>query len=679
MIYKKIPELLAPAGSPEALHAAVSAGADAVYMGLSGFNARANASNFGHEEFRDAAKLCRLYNRKMYITLNTLAFDREIDEVISEAYFCACEGVDAFIVQDFGLIKVLRKTIPEIPIHSSTQCATHNLEQIKTLASLGVSRAVVARELSRGDLEEIMRKTPIEIEAFVHGALCMSHSGTCLMSAYMGGRSGNRGECAQPCRLPYRMGDDAESYPLSLRDLSLCTHVEELCKIGIDSFKIEGRMKSAEYVYGVVSVWRRLLDERRNATDVEVCELESIFSRGGFTDGYYTLKKGKEMFGVRSQEDKKKTRDIEKTTDITLPKIPVSVSFEKTDSFAHLTLCGGGRTASVELEAITAEGEGTSEEVIRDAVTKFGGTCFEAGEANVKLDAPAFFRRSTLNAARREAASLLEEAIAGSLSDIPRRDIEKPNGSRFEYSGLWVVFATDRPVSAQEIEKLIKMGIKRVFLPFGTDIPCPSGFCGTVLPKAVFEKDRETFEKALDKAFELGYRDAYADNLGVAMMAYKKGFRIYGGQGLNVLNSHTSNVLRELGFEALTVSPEMTDASRRGFESPIPSGEVVWGRAPLMLVENCIMGVRGKCIDCGKLPCKKRGMLRDRTGESFPVIPDSFHRAVIYNSRPTYRADLKRSDSISFGVIVITDEVDVIGTAERVISKKAPDFKFTRK
>jgi putative protease len=679
MTNRKKPELLAPAGSAEALCAAVCAGADAVYMGLSRFNARINADNFKPDELLDAVKLCRLHQKKLYITLNTLIFNREIEEALKEAYFCAEAGVDAFIVQDIGLISLLKKALPEVEIHASTQCATHSLEQIKTLAGLGVSRAVVARELSEYDLREIMRSTPIEVEAFVHGALCMSHSGTCLMSAYMGGRSGNRGECAQPCRLPYTLERSDNKYPLSLRDLSLASHAKELIDMGIDSLKIEGRMKSAEYVYNTVSVWRRLIDENRNATSGEMAELERIFSRTGFTDGYYTLKKGKQMFGIRSADDKENTRRAERATEYKLPEIPVEAHFAIKDGVtAELSLKARGKEAKSSCEALVAEGAGTGAEVIRDAVTKLGDTPFVCESFEITMDSPVFLKRSSLNALRRETAKKLEDMLTGEKRDIPERKIDPPDDKTFENGGLWVIYAQPCRVDRAEVLRLFEGGAEKVFVPMSVDFECPDSRCGFLLPRAVFEKDREAFERELDRLKALGYECCLAENLGVGITAMKKGFAVYGGAGLSAVNPYSAQALAGLGFKALLLSGEVTEAQKGRMKSPVPLGDCVWGRAPLMLVENCIMGVRDNCFGCLE-NCHKKGRLTDRTGESFPVLPDLYHRSVIYNSRPTYRADLPVSEKISFRAIYITDEVSAPEILEKVKEGRAPDFKFTRK
>ena len=277
-----LPELLAPAGSFTALEAAIDAGADAVYFAGESFGARAFAKNFTREEIAEAAKLCRAYSVKSYITLNTLIYDREMRDVLEYAAFLENAGIDALIIADMGAATEIHKHIPSMRLHGSTQFSGHNAEAARFLAEHGFERMVAARELSQKDLTALVNASPIEIETFIHGALCVCHSGQCLFSSMIGGRSGNRGMCAQPCRLP----DASGKYPLSLKDLSMASRIPELLSTGAASLKIEGRMKSPEYVHGVTKIYRRLLDERRNATKEENLELAEIFSRDGFTTGY---------------------------------------------------------------------------------------------------------------------------------------------------------------------------------------------------------------------------------------------------------------------------------------------------------------------------------------------------------------------------------------------------------
>lgn len=297
------PELLSPAGSMEALRAAVMGGADAVYIGGSEFNARINAANFSISEIKEASDFCHKNGVRLHVTVNILILDREMKkalEYVKELYLC---GVDAIICADMGLAREIHRHFPDLELHASTQMSGHNADAAKMLSEMGFSRMVCAREMSCRDISLLCKNSPVDIEMFIHGAICVCHSGQCLMSSLIGGRSGNRGLCAQPCRMQYNGG-----YPLSIKDMCLAEHITEILELGVCSLKIEGRMKSPEYVYGVTRIYRRLLDEERNATAKEVKELSDLFSRSGFTDGYFTGKISKQMNGIRSEADKRATQ-----------------------------------------------------------------------------------------------------------------------------------------------------------------------------------------------------------------------------------------------------------------------------------------------------------------------------------------------------------------------------------
>lgn len=303
--------LLSPAGSMDALAAAISAGADEVYLGGARFNARANAKNFTRDQLIEAGKKCREAGVRLLITLNTLVTDRELPDVLEEVGFLESDvRPDAYIIQDLGLASRIRKAFPDAVLHASTQLRQHASAAAVILQSLGFSRVVLAREMPIGEIRSYVRNSPIDTEVFVHGAFCVCESGGCLMSSVIGRRSGNRGECAQPCRLPYR---GANPYPLSMKDNCLASRLVELTEAGVKAFKIEGRMKSADYVFRVTSVYRKLLDEKRMPTEKELDELERAFSRSGFTDGYFTGRTSPDMFGVRREEDKRLSREIRKT------------------------------------------------------------------------------------------------------------------------------------------------------------------------------------------------------------------------------------------------------------------------------------------------------------------------------------------------------------------------------
>jgi putative protease len=303
---RRLPELLAPAGSPEALSAAVRGGADAVYFGGRTANARNAAKNFSDGEIAQAVKFLRDNGRYAYIALNILHTDRELPEVLKFAELCVKSGAHAFIIQDLGLAQIIRNYFSrsDIKLHASTQAAGHNSDAARRLCELGFSRMVAARELDCDNLKYLIDNSPIETEIFAHGALCSSHSGRCFMSLALGGaRSANRGMCAQPCRLRYESG-----YVLSLKDLCLAGRVKELIELSPAGLKIEGRMKAPEYVYNVCKVYRACLDEGRNATGAEIDFLAGVFSRSGFTDGYYARRLGRDMYGIRTEENKAESK-----------------------------------------------------------------------------------------------------------------------------------------------------------------------------------------------------------------------------------------------------------------------------------------------------------------------------------------------------------------------------------
>ncbi len=302
----KKPELLSPAGSFEAATAAVSAGADAIYVGGRMLNARMNAKNLTDAELEKCAELCRKHGVRFYVTVNTAVYDKELKSAVEYIDMLYKIGTDALIISDLGLVSLIKDRYPNMELHASTQASGHNIECAEAFAKAGFSRMVCARELSKNEINELCKGSPIEIEQFVHGAMCVSQSGQCLASAVMGGRSGNRGVCAQPCRMKYN-----GKYPLSLKDMCLAGHITEILQSGVASLKLEGRMKSPTYVYGVTSVYRRLIDETRNASNAEIKQLSELFSRSGFTDGYYVGKTDGSMLGIRDEKDKSASSRIQ--------------------------------------------------------------------------------------------------------------------------------------------------------------------------------------------------------------------------------------------------------------------------------------------------------------------------------------------------------------------------------
>ncbi|MBO5939529.1 MAG: U32 family peptidase [Clostridia bacterium] len=618
-------ELLCPAGSPAALFAAIEAGADAVYLGGVAFNARMGAKNFTADELRDGISLAHAYGAKVYLTANTLVYDKELDDFLRAAEDAYLMGADALILADLGGARMIRERIP-IELHASTQVSGHGAFAAKELAEMGFSRMVCAREMSARDLRSFVEKSPIEAEVFVHGALCVCHSGQCLFSSLVGGRSGNRGECAQPCRLPFGEGKK-QSYPLSLKDLCLARYVPELMEMGIASFKIEGRMKSPEYVRDTAKIWRRLIDENRGANDDELRELASIFSRGGFTDGYYTERIDRKMLGVRSEQDKQSTRVLTPFDKITR-KLPIDLSVSvAADAPVRMTLTArDGRSVTVEGEIPqTAKTAPMNEESVLRSVTKLGNTPYIASTAHAEVEERLMLPISSLNALRRSAVDALNEAAQpkrsaedfGTVSPLPK--LARRGASRSA-----VFYFPDRiPDEAYDFFDLIYTPLERY----------DGSTNGVFLPPVIFDGEREEIIALLHRAESLGATHALVGNLGHFSLLEGTNLIPHGDFRLNITNRESASLWEERGLCDYLLSPELTLPRLRDIGGG--SRVTVYGRIPLMVTEKCVGKELGSCENC----TDGRSVLTDRRGVRFPVLRAWKHRSLIVNSVPHYMAD----------------------------------------
>ncbi|MGM9683362.1 MAG: DUF3656 domain-containing protein [Eubacteriales bacterium] len=622
------PELLSPAGSPEALDAAIEAGADAVYLGLPSFNARINARNFTPADIAADIDRAHAYGVKVYITLNTLIFDRETDEFLRAAESAYLGGADALIVADLGGAALLRRRMPELPLHASTQLACHNIGAAQKLAELGFTRMVCAREMSRTDLRRFTEKSPIEAEVFVHGALCMSQSGGCLFSSMVGGRSGNRGECAQPCRLPYRVPKGRNEYPLSPKDLSLARYAAELIDMGVASFKIEGRMKSPEYVRDVTRVWRTLIDEHRGATDDEMRHLSEIFSRGGFTDAYYTKKVGSDMLGVRSENDKRSSARLEPFVGLKR-RVPISMKLSiKRGRPSSLCIMPHNVTVfgAVPEEAINRPLDAAS---VAANISKLGGTPYTAKSVDVELDDGLIMPVSAVNALRRAAVSALSRNTR-SEADLVALDIPSFASQNGEYRRRTAMFYLPEsiPDSAYGFFDLIY-----------TPLESYDGRCdGVAMPPVVFDSEADEVREMLRVAVKKGAKHALVGNIGHISLALDAGLVPHGDFRLNITNSHSAAQAEKLGLKDIVLSPELSLPKLRDIGGR--SLAVVYGRLPLMTTEKCLASEISDCRSCKGNAVR----LTDRRGVGFPVLRVWKHRNVILNSVPVYMAD--RADSL---------------------------------
>ena len=649
-------ELLSPAGSMEALRAAVQNGADAVYLGSEGFNARMGARNFSTDELLEAVTYCHVRGVAVHLTLNTLALDRELPDAAVLIRSAAAIGVDAFIVQDLGLVELCRQIAPDIPVHASTQMSIHSLEGVREAAALGCSRVVLARELPADQIAAICRSSPVEIEVFGHGALCMSYSGQCYFSAVIGRRSGNRGQCAQPCRLPYGYGHAAQDHPLSLKDHCLIGSLRELERMGVTSLKLEGRMKRPEYVAVVTRIYRAALDGRPvKKSDLQ--ELEAVFSRQGFTDGYFRGNVGREMLGVREKE--RPDRELMNAARATYengdtPLVPVRfyVLIRRGEKAMLAVEDGDGRIVKaagpVPEEAVNRP---LSLGELQTRLSRTGGTPYRCTEVRAALDDGLMLPASAVNALRREALARLT-AERGKRRSVPVNTfshVRMQHGPQ-EPPRLTAAVRTWDQVTG----RLLGAHPAILYLPLSEIAAHPERVArlpedirpAAVLPRVIWDRENTRTLNLLDTAWAAGVRDVLAGNLGQLSLGMSRGFRVRGDFGLNVFNSRTVHVLRHEGFASLTASFELLLAQVRGLSKPLPMEMIVYGRLPLMLTENCLIKNRTGTCSCHGAATR----LVDRTGAEFPVVPDpGTCRSVVLNGRKLYLLD-RRSEWSNLGL-----------------------------
>ncbi|MBO5859888.1 MAG: U32 family peptidase [Clostridia bacterium] len=670
-------EILAPAGSFESLQAAVRCGANAVYLGGKAFNARRNASNFSDEELCSAVDYCHKRNVKVYLTLNTLVSDSELP-IAYDAIKSACEaGIDAFIVQDIGLAAIVRRVCSSVPLHASTQMSVQSIDGIRILEKLGFSRAVLPRELSEKEIAAISSQTDMELEYFVHGALCMCVSGQCLMSSVLGGRSGNRGLCAQPCRLPFGVNGKGGSN-LSLKDLSLVDEISRLEKAGICSFKIEGRMKRPEYVAAAVTSCKNTVngirDEKLNSS------LQAVFSRSGFTKGYFEGKLGKDMFGIRRKEDVEGAStvlsDLARLYEKENPLIPVDFSATiypdapmiLTASALNKTVCVKGSTPQVALNrAVTAE-------EISERLAKCGGTQFYAKSVNVDCGEGLFVPAGELNALRRNALFELETEISEqekALVSLYNNNIASHTVQNCQIHA--------RFFNAKEIPDNLD-GISRAIVPLETDGEtverlCKSGVeVAAEIPNAVFSNS-DKYTNELLRLKSHGVSLAWVCTLDGIGIAQKAGLPFSGGLGLNVFNSVSLEEIASLGAKDTLLSCEVSLGQASHLGANIPRGIMAYGRIPLMLTRNCPIRNELSCAQCGG-----ESVLVDRMSVEFPVRCKN-GCSYILNSRPLWLGD-RQSDirNCDFTLLYFTTETkaEASETIRDFICEKSAKGDFTR-
>ena len=582
----------------------------------------------------------------MYVTLNTLVNDREIAQAVESARLASQLGADGIIIQDLGLAYAIRQALPDIPLHASTQMSIHNLAGVEAAAEMGMTRAVLARELSLEQIKFITQHASIETEVFVHGALCFCQSGQCYMSALIGRRSGNRGMCAQPCRMQYSLGGRMDDYPMSLKDNCLVDRLRELEDAGVACLKIEGRMKRPEYTAIVTKIYSKALKEHRQPSDEEMETLEKAFSRQGFTQGYFNGDK-KDMFGRREEPDK----DTEKLFTLArkgysegeLRRVPVhfyTVAEKGMPVKAIAFDDDGNRAAAMGGVPEKARGQGLTATYITEQMFKTGGTPYNCVENRAQADPGLYLPASEINDLRRRLVSELSEQRAkppirrvGKLPEKPKGKL--PTGDPAMIFQVLTEEQLSPELAALKPQYLYvpltlmteKLDLLRPFAEQGT-IPV------AVLPRVIADNEAAAVYDMLSRMFDQGVNEALVGNLGHAMLAKKAGMKLRGDFGLNTFNALSMEVIRQAGFISATASFELRLSQIRDMIKPLDTELIIYGRIPLMVSDQCIIR-----HSAGRCNCQTPGQMADRMGSVFPVVKEFGCRNVIYNAHKLYLAD----------------------------------------
>lgn len=656
-------EILAPAGNFENLKTAVLSGADSVYLGLGNFNARRNAKNFStFEEVKEAVDFCHLRGKKAHVTLNTLVYDNEIEKLIEEVEMINKAGFDAIIVQDLGVINIL-KQISHVPLHASTQLSVHNVSDAKKLKEMGFDRVVLSRELSLVEIQRILDEVDIEVEIFMHGALCMSVSGQCYFSSALGERSGNRGLCAGVCRLPFYV-NDKNRYNLSLKDACYIDYIDTFAKMGIASLKIEGRMKSNEYVKSVVCAVKDKVEKGYYNKK----QLENVFSRSGFTDGYITGKRN-DMFGIRSEEDKSYTKQISeeiKNMDIEEEKVKVNVAYDFSlgkKAYVKVTDEEGVSVEQFGPIIEQAKNKPTLKENIEKNLSKFGESIYYVDKMDGNTDDNIFIPVSAINEIRRNAIRQMDTIRLNrfktydidTLKKINKKDIVREHKNIAVLSNINLL--TNKVLNYFDIIFVPLFQVKNISKDV---IEKYSKKLGVEIPRIYFDRE-DNIESMLDTVEEIGINKALSHTIGKLYLADEKGFDVYSGFGSNITNSYSVDILEKniTNLKNITLSFENTVNNINKIKTNTPLSVIVYGYLPLMTVRNCPVNEEIGCKNCNK-----NKSLTDRMGKNFKVKCNG-QTSEIFNTYPVCIFDKldKLKDNID-RVFLFTNEnskeVDIV-------------------
>lgn len=672
-------EILAPLGGIDDLYAALNTGADAVYLGMSEFSARKNAENFSVDDLKKACDECHRRGVKVYAALNTLVYDSEVGKFADCVKSAAECGVDGLIIQDLGAADIVRRICPELPRHASTQMTLNSVSGVKAAQELGFTRAVIGRELSREQIREIAENAGIELEVFVHGALCVSISGQCYMSSIFGGRSGSRGLCAQPCRLDFTCGE--RHNVISLKDSSLVTHLRELDDLGIASLKIEGRMKRPEYIACAVDACRKSLD----GEDYDYDRLAGIFSRGGLTDGYFngTMR---DMQGIRSREDvensAKAMSGIKALYKAEFPRITADIHTEfHADTPAFASGSAEGCAAAVQGDIPQpAKNAPLTPESVCERMSKLGGTQFIPGNITADVDDGLNLPASALNSLRRELTARLDEVVLKKNTPVYRQLPLTPPGSvPHEKTGFeWRC----EVYSAEQLRQALELPFGLIYAPIRLlDENTPHKERIAVIPPFVLQDCENPLRTRLRELRAAGFTRALAHTLGHAQLLKKEGYILHGGHRMNVINSYSAEVCSRFGFSDITLSFEGTAAQLAEIQSPIPRGIIAYGRLPLMIMRRCPVSGGAPCgrvhlfDDAGK-SCGEH--ICDRRGNKLPVLCGGSSVEILNPDMLIMSDRMSSVEPFDFAVLKFTDEREIKPIFDMYMTNGKPAGSLTR-
>ncbi len=677
-------EILSPCGGADSVYAAVRSGADAVYVGAKDFSARASAKNFSIDELRDTVKYCHRCGVKVYLALNTLVFDDEIDDALELVRQAAECDIDALITQDIGLAMAVKKSVPQLKLHASTQMSVHTLSGAKALYEMGFSRVVLAREMTKEEIKYIADNCEVELEVFVHGALCMCVSGQCYMSAALGTRSANRGMCAQPCRLPFS-SDKSNTHALSLKDNSIIEYIRELEEMGVTSAKIEGRMKRPEYVATATRACVMMRDLGFIDDDTK-SKLQAVFSRTGFSDGYYLNKRGYDMFGYRQKQDvvsasEKLFKEIRTLYKDEYQRIDIDFKLKvEVNKSLELIVSEGENTIKVMSETIVEQAQNmpVTSEKLEGYLSKTGDTPYKVNSISCDITGDCFVSAKDINALRRDALSKLSrlretsydyEIFDYSFSDLvtditPSSDKMKQRAvveslnipDSFKNMDYVFVPLFDCVKNIVKIEKLREKGIN----------------IAVEIPRGMFSIEEKIID-ALNVLKQHGIKNALCHNIGAVYLCKQAGYLCHLSFAMNIANSLSLKWAKDYGASDVELSFELDMNRIKALRSGICMGVYAYGYLPLMMTRNCpVKSGKNTCATC-----KNELKLQDRKGEQFALKCDKIVTEILNCVPLVLPKEIQSFKNIDFKVFHFTVE-NSVENKEKILKKMSGIQNFER-